>query len=282
MTDYYTNPCFKYTLLPLITDSHFLKHRAAQSGQHSCTCVASEQSCRRACFGRTRTLLTAFLLVHSQVSFLCLCWVCRAIVHLTAWHVGTGSSLPPRLRFGDPSCSEAQESHTYTTSRQWNCTQSWGFTDRYGSSLAKHVRMQPELQRRDVEEESRCHIICVWLRALRPQTRTEAGGGLLSNRGDWVYATLDQRWIAGKSIYNTMQNRRSSTEPFFVWFLCCCTCSMGCVSAAATLRGRRCAWRPAGWRRRSLGLSSVPKCPLGRLVPFQAGGVPLRHFPSLP
>lgn len=81
-------------------------------------------------------------------------------------------SLPPRLRFGDPSCSETHESHTFTTSREWNCTQSWGFTDRYGSSLAKHVRMQPELQRRDVEEESRCHIICVWLRALRSQSRT--------------------------------------------------------------------------------------------------------------
>lgn len=121
-------------------------------------------------------------------------------------------SLPPFALDSVIQAALKHRSHTHTQQAESEISRkSWGFTDRYGSSPAKRMRMQPELQRRDVEEESRCHIICVWLRALRSQSRTEAGGGLLSNRGDWVYATLDRRWIAGKSIYKTMQNRRSST-----------------------------------------------------------------------
>lgn len=170
------------------------------------------------------TLLTAFLLVHSQVSFLCLCWVCRAIVHLTAWHVGTGSSLPPRLRFGDPSCSETRESYTYTTSRKWNCTQSWGGSLWFVFGKTCEDAAAAAAKGCGGGEPLPHHLRLAARTAIT--NRIEAGGGLFSNRGDWVYATLDQRWMAGKSIYNTMQNRRSSTKPFF-FVLCCCTCSMG-------------------------------------------------------
>lgn len=224
-------------------------------------------------------LLTAFLLIHSQVCFLCF-RVCRDVVYLCAWHVEFSSAVSVR---------EVEESKliwnrdTHVASKiSLTHTQSCGFTKNmlWTCNPGNKRGCKPEEQR--IKMKALPHHL---LKGRKEKSRFGWKHCIYKAAGR--RAVISSLTVVTEFMRHQIIRQQHHINSSF-------TCSIdkrwalpdrntSADAAASSHRrydapDRESAPAAAAGGAYLVGLSLVLRCLLGRLVSFQAGGVPRRHI----